>query len=59
MQVPRSNRSRRSRHKTRRGAPATSPKVKIKAHTRSPRGPDAGKKPVHVKGYRARRGTRR
>lgn len=46
------------KHKTRaskrksRGAPGG--KVRVKGHTRSPRGPNAGKHPVFVKGYRRR-----
>lgn len=33
--------------------------VAIKGHTRSPRGPDRGKKPVRVKPYKRRKPRRR
>lgn len=51
------NRTRKKRSRargTRKGAAGG--KVKVKGHTRSPRGKDAGKKPVYVKGYRRRQG---
>lgn len=50
---------RKRKSSSKRGAPATNPKVKIKGHTRSPRGPNAGKKPVRVRSYRRRSGSRR
>jgi hypothetical protein len=37
---------------------ASGGKVRVKGHTRNPRGPDAGKKPVRVIGYRRRVGKR-
>lgn len=49
MGVSRSGRSRKNR-KRRTGAGGS--KVRIKGHTRNPRGSDRGKKPVYVKGHR-------
>lgn len=46
--MARSRRSKRS--SSRHGAK----NVRVKGHTRSPRGNNAGKKAVHVKGYRRR-----
>lgn len=45
-------RQKRHRKGTKKGA--SGGKVRVKGHTRSPRGPDAGKKAVYVKGYRRR-----
>ena len=46
-------RKKRSKGKRpKRGAPGG--KVRVKGHTRSPRGNNAGKKAVYVKGYRRR-----
>lgn len=45
-------RKRRRARGLRRGAPGG--KVRVKGHTRSPRGKDTGKKAVYVKGYRRR-----
>lgn len=59
MQTPRSGRGRKRKTASKRSAPSTNPKVKVKGHTRSPRGPDAGKKPVRVRGHRRRFGSRR
>lgn len=46
-------RAKRSRSR-RRPARASGGAVRVKGHTRNPRGPDQGKKAVHVKGYRRR-----
>ena len=50
-------RKKKKKRRTRKkGQPGTA--VKIKGHTRSPRGPNAGKKPVYVRGYKRRKPRR-
>lgn len=44
----------RGRKKSRKARGSGGGKVRVKGHTRSPRGPDKGKKSVYVKGYRRR-----
>lgn len=41
-------------HRPKRVLPKT---VTVKAHTRSPRGPDRGKRAVHVRGYKRQPST--
>lgn len=44
---------RQARPRAPRGQPGT--RVRVKGHVRTPRGPNTGKKPVHVRGYGRRR----
>lgn len=43
---------RRTKRGARNKAGGSSGKVRVKGHTRTPRGPNKGKKAVRVKGYR-------
>lgn len=43
---------RKSHKSKRKHRGASGGKVRVKGHTRSPRGNNTGKKPVYVKGYR-------
>ena len=45
-------RKKKKKYVRKKGIPGTA--VRVKGHTRSPRGANAGKKAVYVKGYRRR-----
>lgn len=44
--------AKKKKYRRKKGIPGTA--VRVKGHTRSPRGPNAGKKAVYVQGYRRR-----
>lgn len=53
--MSRSHRKSRRKHRPK-GKHGTGARIRVKGHTRTPRGSDSGKKAVQVRGYTRRKG---